>query len=114
MDGMDIKEIKKELAALRKEIRYHNNRYYNEDSPTISDYDYDQLMLRLKAIEKKYPELVTKNSPTQMVGGSFSIRVPVMRPIMVMAGLARVEPRAMRGECGDSIRWALRPVRGSF
>ena len=70
MDGMDIKEIKKELAALRKEIRYHNNRYYNEDSPTISDYDYDQLMLRLKAIEKKYPELVTKNSPTQMVGGT--------------------------------------------
>ena len=65
----DIAAIKKELAALRKEIRYHNNRYYNEDNPEISDYEYDQLMLRLKAIEKKYPELITKNSPTQMVGG---------------------------------------------
>lgn len=67
---MDIREIKKELAALRKEIRYHNNRYYNEDNPEISDYDYDQLMLRLKAIEKEYPELITKTSPTQRVGGS--------------------------------------------
>lgn len=67
---MDIRETKKELAALRKEIRYHNNRYYNDDNPEISDYEYDQLMLRLKAIEKEYPELITKNSPTQQVGGT--------------------------------------------
>ena len=67
---MDIKEIKKELAALRKEIRYHNNRYYNDDNPEITDYEYDQLMLRLKAIEKEYPELITKTSPTQQVGGT--------------------------------------------
>ncbi len=65
----DIKSVKKELTALRREIRYHNNRYYNEDNPEISDYEYDQLMLRLKAIEKEYPELITKNSPTQQVGG---------------------------------------------
>lgn len=70
MDGIDIKKIKKELVALRKEIRYHNNRYYNEDCPEISDYEYDQLMLRLKTLEKEYPELVTKNSPTRMVGGT--------------------------------------------
>lgn len=65
----DIKSVKAELAALRKQIRYHNNRYYNEDNPEISDYEYDQLMLRLKALEKEYPELITQNSPTQMVGG---------------------------------------------
>ena len=65
----DIKSIKKELQELRKTIRYHNNRYYNEDNPEISDYEYDQLMLRLKHIEAKYPELITKNSPTQVVGG---------------------------------------------
>ncbi|MBQ7477337.1 MAG: NAD-dependent DNA ligase LigA [Selenomonadaceae bacterium] len=65
----DIKEIKKELQALRKEIKHHNRRYYDDDSPEISDYEYDQLMLRLKAIEKEYPELITKTSPTQMVGG---------------------------------------------
>lgn len=65
----DIKEIKKELQALRKEIKHHNRRYYDDDNPEISDYEYDQLMLRLKAIEKEYPELITKTSPTQMVGG---------------------------------------------
>lgn len=66
----DMKEVRKELTRLRKEIRYHNNRYYNEDNPEISDYEYDQLMLKLKAIEAKYPELITKNSPTQVVGGA--------------------------------------------
>lgn len=67
---MDIKEVKKELARLRKEIRHHNNCYYNNDEPEISDYEYDQLMLQLKKLEADYPELVTKNSPTQMVGGN--------------------------------------------
>ena len=67
---MDIKEVKKELSRLRKEIRHHNNCYYNNDSPEISDYEYDQLMLQLKKLEADYPELVTKNSPTQMVGGN--------------------------------------------
>ncbi|WP_295713600.1 NAD-dependent DNA ligase LigA [uncultured Mitsuokella sp.] len=68
--AVDIKAVKKELQELRKVIRYHNNRYYNEDNPEISDYEYDQLMLRLKGIEAKYPELITKNSPTQVVGGN--------------------------------------------
>lgn len=67
--GSTIQEIKKELNALRKEIRHHNKRYYEEDAPEISDYKYDQLMLRLKAIEAEFPELITKTSPTQIVGG---------------------------------------------
>ena len=70
MADSTITAIKQELASLRKEIRYHNNRYYNMDNPEISDYEYDKLMLRLKEIEGKYPELITKNSPTQMVGGN--------------------------------------------
>ena len=67
---MDIKEVKKELNRLRKEIRHHNNCYYNNDEPEISDYEYDQLMLQLTKLEADDPELVTKNSPTQMVGGN--------------------------------------------
>ena len=67
---MDIKEVKQELAQLRRTIRHHNVRYYNDDNPEISDYEYDQLMLRLKALEMEYPELVTENSPTQKVGGT--------------------------------------------
>ena len=67
---MDIQEVKKELAQLRRTIRHHNVRYYNDDNPEISDYEYDQLMLRLKALEREYPELITENSPTQKVGGT--------------------------------------------
>ena len=43
--------------------------YYNEDSPEISDYEYDQLMQRLKAAEKENPSFVTPDSPTRKVGG---------------------------------------------
>jgi len=64
-----IDEIKKELTALRKEIKKHNKLYYEKDAPLIEDYEYDKLMQRLKAIETEYPELITKTSPTQTVGG---------------------------------------------
>ena len=69
---MDIKEAKKEIAKLRKEIRYHSDLYYNNDNPEISDYEYDMLMNRLKDLERQFPSLLTKNSPTQIVGGTNS------------------------------------------
>ena len=68
-DDIDIKEAKKEIAKLRKEIRYHNDLYYNNDNPEISDYEWDMLMSRLKDLEKRFPSLLTKDSPTQVVGG---------------------------------------------
>lgn len=71
-NDLDIKEAKKEIAKLRKEIRYHNDLYYNNDNPEISDYEWDMLMSRLKDLEKRFPSLLTKNSPTQMVGGTSS------------------------------------------
>lgn len=64
---MDIKE---EVKALRRQIEYHSNRYYNMDAPEITDYEYDMLMQRLKQIEKEHPELIDASSPTQKVGGS--------------------------------------------
>lgn len=67
---MDVTEIKAELARLRKEIKYHNKKYYDEDAPEISDYEYDKLMRRLKEIEGEYPEFITASSPTQTVGGT--------------------------------------------
>ncbi len=51
-------------------INYHNDRYYNQDNPEITDYEYDMLMKELKNIEKEHPEYVTKDSPTQKVGGT--------------------------------------------
>ncbi len=67
---MDIAEIKAELQRLRREIRYHNKKYYNDDAPEISDYEYDKLMRRLREIETAYPEFITPASPTQTVGGT--------------------------------------------
>ncbi len=61
---------KKKIEALKKTIEYHINRYYNEDDPKITDYEYDQLMRQLKDLEASYPEYITKDSPTQKVGGS--------------------------------------------
>lgn len=58
------------ITELREQIAYHSERYYNQDSPEISDYEYDMLMQELKKIEKEYPELVTEDSPTQKVGGT--------------------------------------------
>ncbi len=58
------------IAELKKILEYHIDRYYNQDNPEISDYEYDRLMQELKALEKEHPELVTKDSPTQKVGGT--------------------------------------------
>ena len=66
----DIQAVKAELAELRRQIRRYSKQYYDDNASDISDYEFDQLMLRLKAIETEYPELITKNSPTQKVGGS--------------------------------------------
>ena len=70
--SITISEAKKEIAKLKKEIRYHSNLYYNNDNPEISDYEYDMLMNRLKDLEREFPSLLTKNSPTQVVGGTNS------------------------------------------
>lgn len=58
-----------EYKALIDEIDYHMDRYYNQNEPEISDYDYDQLMQKLKAAEAEHPEWVTPDSPTQKIGG---------------------------------------------
>lgn len=63
-------DIKSRIEELRKIIEYHNNRYYNQDNPEITDYEYDKLMLELKQMEAEHPELVTADSPTQRVGGT--------------------------------------------
>nr|WP_330370115.1 NAD-dependent DNA ligase LigA [Butyrivibrio sp. MC2021] len=65
-----IKEIKKEYDELVKTIKHHMDLYYNQDAPEISDYEYDQLMQRLKAIEKDNPSFVTEDSPSKIIGGT--------------------------------------------
>lgn len=67
---MSIEEIKAELFKLRREIKRHNKKYYEDDAPEISDFEFDKLMNRLKEIETAYPEFITPTSPTQIVGGT--------------------------------------------
>lgn len=66
---MEKEEIKKRIKDLREQIVYHNNQYYNEDNPEITDYEYDLLTRELKQLEKENPELISSDSPTQKVGG---------------------------------------------
>ena len=66
---LDFDQAKKRAEQLRREIHYHDRKYYVEDNPVISDYEYDQLMKELEEIEAQYPELITPDSPTQRVGG---------------------------------------------
>jgi DNA ligase (NAD+) len=63
-----LENIIKELEELRKTIRYHNHRYYILDDPEISDAAYDKLFNRLLDLEKRYPHLITPDSPSQRVG----------------------------------------------
>ena len=58
------------IKELREQINYHSDRYYNQDNPEISDYEFDMLMRELKELEKEHPELVTEDSPTKRVGGA--------------------------------------------
>ena len=67
--GENMEDIKKQIDDLKKKILYHNDLYYNQDNPEIEDAQYDELMRQLKKLEAENPELITKDSPTQKVGG---------------------------------------------
>lgn len=64
----DIDEAKQRVKKLKKSIRYHNRKYYIEDNPEISDFEYDKLYAELEALEDEYPELITEDSLTQRIG----------------------------------------------
>ena len=76
---MNKTEAKKRMEELTKKTSYYAKKYYDDDKPEISDFEYDMLMLELKELEKKYPEYIAKDSYTQHVGGS------------VKAGFSKVE-----------------------
>lgn len=62
-------ETKARIEELRKTLEYHAKKYYDEDKPEISDFEYDMMMNELKNLEKEFPELIDKESLTQKVGG---------------------------------------------
>ena len=64
-----MENIKQKIDELRKTLRYHSDRYYNDDAPEIEDYEYDMMMRELKELEEKYPQYDAVDSPTKRVGG---------------------------------------------
>lgn len=67
---MNKEQIQKRIKELRELTAYHAKRYYDDDEPEITDYEYDMLMKELKDLENKNPDLITENSLTQKVGGT--------------------------------------------
>ncbi len=63
-------DVQQEIESLRQEINFHNYRYHVLDSPIISDYEFDRLLIRLREMEAAHPELITPDSPTQRAGGT--------------------------------------------
>jgi DNA ligase (NAD+) len=66
---MLLLEAKRKAEQLRKELKYHNDLYYNQDAPEIDDFTYDKMLRELEDLEAEFPELITPDSPTQKVGG---------------------------------------------
>jgi len=65
-------DVKKTIQDLREELNQHNHNYYVLDTPTISDFEFDQKLKQLQELENQHPELFDENSPTQRVGGTIT------------------------------------------
>ncbi len=69
---MNTQEAKQKILELREELEAHNHRYYVEDNPTISDFEFDKLLRELQDLEAEFPEFDDPNSPTRRVGGEIT------------------------------------------
>lgn len=87
---MEREEAQKRIIALREQLWYHSDLYYNQDNPEIDDYEYDQLSNELKSLENQYPEFITPDSPTQRVGGVASRQFTPVEHAVPMGSLQDV------------------------
>ena len=87
---LSAEEARVRAEELRRLLRYHSNRYYNLDSPEISDFEYDRMFEVLKALEAEYPEIDSSDSPTHKVGGVASEKFTKVRHAVKMGSLTDV------------------------
>ena len=80
-----VSELEMEIEHLRAEIERHSELYYQSDAPEISDFEFDQLLERLKALESEHPELITRDSPTQRIGGKATSLRPFTHTVPLMS-----------------------------
>ncbi|MGB3273242.1 MAG: NAD-dependent DNA ligase LigA [Xanthobacteraceae bacterium] len=103
-----------ELTRLALEIEGHDARYYREDAPIISDAAYDALRQRVEAIEARFPDLVSSDSPTQRVGAQPSGRFAKVRHAVPMLSLGNAFTEADVTEFAARVRRFLRLGDGEF
>ena len=84
---MEKEEVIKKLKRLAEQIEYHNNLYYNNDSPEISDAEYDNLRIKNTELEKKFPNLVLPNSPSKKVGAELKSSFKKVQHLVPMLSL---------------------------
>ena len=95
-----LTEAAQEMEQLRAQIKYHNQKYYEEDAPEITDYEYDSMLRELKKLELQYPELVTLESPTKRVGGKAKRE---LKQVVHNVPMLSLDDRFSRDEVADFI-----------
>ncbi|MGH1493067.1 MAG: NAD-dependent DNA ligase LigA [Acidimicrobiales bacterium] len=95
-----------QIEELRQQIRYHNDRYHQQDAPEIPDVEYDMLVRSLQALEEEHPELISSDSPTQLVGDAPSTAFAPVAHEMPMMSLDNAFNLAELGG------WAVRVAKG--
>ena len=115
---LTLKDAQKKHRDLTLEIERHNRLYYEEAQPEITDAEFDKLYHELQALEKKYPELVTADSPTQKVGGNPLKEFKRVHHLVPMLSLEKAETkeklinfesRIKKRLPGESIEFVLEP-----
>ena len=86
----DIPELREQIESLRAEIEAHSRAYYGQDNPTIGDFEFDQLMQRLRTLEAMAPDLATPDSPSRKVGGAISTDLATTRHTVPLLSLQDV------------------------
>lgn len=104
---MEANEAREKIAALRAEVEEHSRRYYDEDAPTISDFEYDRLIHTLKELEDQFPEFRMPDSPTRHVGGHVSEKFSPVRHEVPLESLTDVFSHEELFAFGDRVAGAV-------
>lgn len=105
--GDSMTNIENKIEELRNKLRYHSDRYYNDDAPEIEDYEYDMMMRELKTLEEEYPEFNAADSPTKKVGGkadnTFESVVHTIRMESLQDAFSKAEIRDFEKRVNDAV-----------
>lgn len=109
--------IEERINKLRKEISYHSKRYYENDAPEISDFEYDKMFEELKVLETAHPEFYSESSPTQRVGGAALDKFEKVQHEVRMASLTdvfdydalRAFIRKIKEDVGEDTTFSVEP-----